>query len=276
MTIIQTIILAIVQGITELFPISSVAHSVFTPYIFGWKLSPEFLKVSFLPFVVMMHLGTTVALLIFFRKDWIDIIKSIFNSKDSKKLLILIIVGSIPAAIIGLLLEKRLTNIFSSVTMAATFLIFNGMLLYLGEKMHSNGTKDIEDLSYGQAAIVGLFQSLALIPGFSRSGASMTAGFWMGLKQAESARFSMLLATPIIAGAGILEVPKLIKSTSQDLLQTSLIGGVVAGIFAFISVYILMRWFKKKEINAMRPFAYYCWVVGILILGSNFIRLLNK
>lgn len=271
MTIIQTIILAIVQGITELFPISSVAHSVFTPYIFGWKLSPEFLKVSFLPFVVMMHLGTTVALLIFFRKDWVDIIKSVFNSKDSKKLLVLIIVGSIPAAIIGLILEKRLTNIFSSVTMAATFLIFNGILLYLGEKMHSNGTKDIEDLSYGQAAIVGLFQSLALIPGFSRSGSSMTAGFWMGLKQVESARFSMLLATPIIAGAGILEVPKLIKSTSQEILQISLIGGVVAGIFAFISVYILMRWSKKKEINAMRPFAYYCWVVGILILGSNLI-----
>jgi len=271
MTIIQTIILAIVQGVTELFPISSVAHSVFTPYIFGWKLSPEFLKVSFLPFVVMMHLGTTVALLIFFRDDWVEIIKSIFNSKDSKKLLLLIIVGSIPAAIIGVVLEKRLTNVFSSVTVASTFLIFNGILLYLGEKMHSRGTKNIEDLSYGQAAVVGLFQSLALIPGFSRSGSSMTAGFWMGLKHEESARFSMLLATPIIAGAGILEVPKLIKSTSHDLLQTSLIGGIVAGIFAFISVYILMTWFKKKEINAMRPFAYYCWIAGILILGSKLI-----
>ena len=269
MTIIQTIILAMVQGITEPFPISSVAHSVFTPYIFGWNLNPVFLQVNFLAVVVMMHIGTTIALLIFFRKDWVEIIKSLFNSKDSKKLLLLIIVGSIPAAIIGVVIEKRLTSIYSNVTLAAVFLIFNGCLLYIGEKLHSKGTKDIEDLSYKQAAVVGLFQSFALIPGFSRSGSSMTAGFWMGLKHEESARFSMLLATPIIAGAGILEIPKILKSSNPGLLQTSLIGGVVAGIFAFISVYILMKWFKKKEINAMRPFAYYCWIVGILVLGSN-------
>ncbi|WP_297421794.1 undecaprenyl-diphosphate phosphatase [Clostridium sp.] len=269
MNIIQTIILAIVQGITELFPISSVAHSVLTPYVFGWKLDPVFLKENFLPFVVMMHLGTTVALLIFFRQEWINIIKSIFNSKDSKKLLLIIIVGTIPAAVLGKVFEKRLTEVFSSVTVAATFLIFNGLLLYFGERVRSKGTKDIEDLSYGQAVVVGLFQSLALIPGFSRSGASMTAGFWMGLKHEESARFSMLLATPIIAGAGILEAPKLLKSETHGLLMTSLAGGVIAGIFAFISVLILMRWFKKKEINAMRPFAYYCWIVGILVLGTH-------
>ena len=150
-------------------------------------------------------------------------------------------------------------------------MILNGLLLYIGEKMHSKGTKNIEDLSYRQADVVGFFQSFALIPGFSRSGSSMTAGFWMGLKHEESARFSMLLATPIIAGAGILEVPKLIKSSNPGLLQTSLIGGIVAGIFAFISVYILIKWFRRKEINAMRPFAYYCWIVGILILGSKFL-----
>jgi undecaprenyl-diphosphatase len=269
MNIIQTIVLAIVQGITELFPISSVAHSVLTPYVFGWKLDPRFLKVNFLTFVVMMHLGTTVALLIFFRKDWIEIIKSIFNSRDSKKVLLTIIVGTIPAAIIGKLLEKRLTAVFSSVIMASTFLIVNGFLLYFGERFRSNGTKDIEDLSYGQAFIIGLFQSLALIPGFSRSGASMTAGFWMGLKHEESARFSMLLATPIIAGAGILEAPKLLKSSAHGLLQTSLVGGVIAGIFAFIRELILMRWFKKKEINAMKPFAYYCWAVGIAVLATH-------
>jgi len=269
MNIFQTIILAIVQGISELFPISSVAHSVFTPYIFGWTLSPEFLKVNFLPFVVMMHLGTTIALLIFFRKDWIEIFKSIFNSKDTKKLLLLVVTGTLPAAIIGFVFEKKLMNIFSSVTVAATFLIFNGLLLYLGERMHSKGTKEIEDLTYGQAAIVGLFQSLALIPGFSRSGSSMTAGFWVGLKHEASARFSMLLATPIIAGAAILEIPKFLKSGTHGLIQVSILGGVVAGIFAFISVSILMGWFKKKEINAMRPFAYYCWIVGALILGSR-------
>ena len=102
----------------------------------------------------------------------------------------------------------------------------------------------------------------------------MTGGFWLRLKHEESARFSMLLATPIIAGAGILEIPKLLKATSAGLLQTSLIGGAVAGLFALISVYILMKWFKKKEINAMSPFAYYCWIVGLLMLGSRLFNII--
>ena len=272
MTFFQTIVLAIVQGITELFPISSVAHAVLTPYFFRWNLNPEFLKENFLPFVVMMHLGTTVALVIFFWRDWLDIIKSLFNGREySRKLLLLVIVGTLPAAIIGFILEKPLMRIFSSITGAAVFLIFNGLLLYFGEKMRSRGRREIEDLTYGQATIIGLFQSLALIPGFSRSGASMTAGFWMGLKHEDSARYSMLLSAPIIAGASVLEIPKIIKSGSHQLLQASMLGGAVAGIFAFISVFILMSWFKKQEINAMRPFAYYCWLVGIVVLASHFI-----
>ncbi|MDR3541009.1 MAG: undecaprenyl-diphosphate phosphatase, partial [Desulfosporosinus sp.] len=208
-----------------------------------------------------------------FRDEWISIVRSIFNSRkqDSLRLLMLLLVGTIPAALIGFIFEKRLTLLFSNVTIAASFLIANGLLLYFGEKMKSRGEKNINDLSYGQALIVGLFQSLALIPGFSRSGASMTAGFWMGLKHEESARFSMLLATPIIAGASILEIPKLVKNGSRGLLLTSLSGGLLAGIFAYIAVTILMRWFKRKEINAMWPFAYYCWIVGGLVLLTHLI-----
>ena len=116
---------------------------------------------------------------------------------------------------------------------------------------------------------MGLFQALALVPGFSRSGASMTAGLWAGLKHEEAARFSMLLATPIIAAAGLLEVPKLAKTGIHGLWQMSLIGGLLAGIFAYISVTILIRWFKKNEISAMKPFAYYCWIVGGLVLISR-------
>jgi undecaprenyl-diphosphatase len=269
LNILQTIILSIVQGITELFPISSVAHGVLTPYVFHWNLDQEFLKVHFLPFVVMLHLGTAVALLLFFWREWVDIIKSLFTG--SKKVLVLVIVATLPAAIIGLVLEKPLTNLFSNVTTASIFLIVNGFFLYFGEKLRSRGTKEIEDLTIKEAAIIGLFQSLALIPGFSRSGSSMTAGFWSGLKHEASARFSMLLATPIIAGASILEVPKILKSHTPGLMQTSLIGGVVAGVFAFLSVWILMKWFKKKEINAMRPFAYYCWIVGAIVLITKLI-----
>lgn len=266
---IQSIILAIIQGITELFPISSVAHGVLTPYVFHWNLDQEFLKVHFLPYVVMLHLGTALALFLFFWRDWMDIIKSLFSG--SKKVLILVIVATLPAAIIGLVLEKPLTSLFSNVTTAALFLIVNGFFLYFGEKLRSKGTKEIEDLSIKQAAIIGLFQSLALVPGFSRSGSSMTAGFWAGLKHEASARFSMILATPIIAGASILEVPKILKSHTPGLMQISLVGGAVAGVFAFISVWILMNWFKRKEINAMRPFAYYCWAVGAIVLLTKLI-----
>lgn len=269
MNIIQTIILSIVQGITELFPISSVAHGVLTPYVFHWNLDQEFLQVHFLPYVVMLHLGTALALFLFFWREWVEIIKSLFTG--SKKVLLLIIVATLPAAIIGLVLEKPLTALFSNVTTAALFLIVNGFFLYFGEKLRSRGTKEIEDLTIKQAAVIGLFQSLALIPGFSRSGSSMTAGFWYGLTHEASARFSMLLATPIIAGASILEVPKILKSHTPGLMQMSLLGGVVAGIFAFLSVWILMHWFKKKEIQAMRPFAYYCWAVGALVLISRII-----
>lgn len=273
MTFLQTLIIAIVQGVTELFPVSSVAHSVFTPYVFRWNLDPQFLQDNFLPYVVMLHLGTAIALLVFFRNEWISIIRSIFNSRkqDSLRLLLLLLAGTIPAALIGFILEKPLKHLFSNVTSAAIFLIINGLLLYFGEKIKSRGRKSINDLNYGQAVIVGLFQSLALIPGFSRSGATITAGFWMGLKHEESARFSMLLATPIIAGASLLEIPKLIKHGSNGLFLTSLTGGLFAGIFAYIAVFILMHWFKRKEINAMKPFAYYCWIVGGLILLTHLI-----
>lgn len=273
MDIIKTIVFAIIQGITELFPISSVAHGVLTPYVFHWNLSPEFLKEHFLSYVVMLHLGTAAALLVFFWRDWVDLIRSLFNgdAKTNRKILMLLIVATLPAALIGAIFEKKLTLLFSSVTSASIFLIVNGFFLFFGERLRSRGNKEIKDLRYGQAFVIGLFQSLALIPGFSRSGSSMTAGFWMGLKHDASAKLSMLLATPVILGASILEVPKLAKSGTHGLMQMSLLGGVLAGIFAYISVWILMKWFKTKEINAMRPFAIYCWVVGALVLISTFV-----
>jgi undecaprenyl-diphosphatase len=271
MSTIQTIIFAIIQGISELFPISSVAHGVITPFVFHWQLDDVFLKEHFLSYVVMLHLGTAVALLIFFRKEWIEFIRSFFKHghKNARKTLVLIVIATIPAALIGLILEKPLRHIFSNVTITALFLIVNGFILYFGEKRMGRGTKEIHELKVGQALVVGLFQSLALIPGFSRSGASMVAGFWMGLKHEAALRFSMLLATPIILGDSIIELPKLRHSGMSGLFQTSLLGGTLAGLFAFVSVWILMRWFKKHEFNAMRPFAYYCWGVGLIILITS-------
>ena len=157
-------------------------------------------------------------------------------------------------------------SIFSNVTSAAFFLILNGVLLYAGEKLQKRGTKQVEELGYGQALLIGLAQSLALIPGFSRSGASMVAGFWAGLTHEAAARFSFQLAAPIILGASILELPKLAHAPAGTMGNAA-IGGVVSGIVAFFSVWALMVWFRKHEVNAMRPFAIYCWIVGALVIA---------
>ncbi len=267
LTMIQTLVFAIVQGITELFPISSVAHGVFTPYVFHWNLSDTFLKQHFLAYVVMLHLGTALALFLYFIKDWVKIILNLFTGRDknARKIILLVIVATIPAAIIGKLFQNPIEHVFSNVTSASIFLIINGFFLFFGERVRQNGSKEIEDLSFGQALFVGLFQSLALIPGFSRTGSTITAGFWTGLKHEASAKFTMLLGVPIIAGAAVLEVPKMMHAHVPGLMKMSLIGGLLAGICAFIATWIMMRLFKKNEVSAMRPFAYYCWIVGLVI-----------
>ncbi len=268
MTTLQALLFAVVQGITELFPVSSVAHGVLTPFAFGWTLSPEFLKTNFLPFVVMLHLGTATALLIYFWRDWWSFFAALFGAeaRGARRTLFLLVAATIPPAILGLVFEKALRSIFASVISAAIFLIVNGVLLVVGERMRGRGKREIPELSYGQAVAIGLAQSLALVPGFSRSGSSMVAGFWAGLTHEASARFSMLLATPIIAGAGILEVPKLLRTATPELIRTALIGGAASGVFAFAAVWVLMRWFRRHEVDAMWPFAIYCWVVGATVL----------
>lgn len=271
MTLIQVLVVSIIQGITELFPVSSVAHAVLTPHIFGWDLGPEFLKEHFLPFVVMLHLGTAAALLIFFWRDWLSFLVGTLTGRDprARRTFLLVVVATIPAAILGFAFEKALRGLFANPYSAAFFLIVNGFILFAGERMKGRGDRHAHELTIVQAALIGLAQALALVPGFSRSGASMVAGFWAGLKHGESARFSMLLATPIIAGAGILEVPKLIHNAGGEVLRTAAIGGIASGVFAFFAVWALMRWFRTHEINAMGPFAVYCWVLGgaVLVLG---------
>lgn len=272
LTFWQAIVLAIIQGVAEPFPISSVAHGVLSPYLLHWQLDQTFLQTRFLPVLVMLHLGTAIALLLYFGSEWTRIIPSLFTGdRENRRLFYLIIVGCVPAGLIGLILEKPIRHMFGDVASAAFFLILNGLLLYFGERWRQRGQKSIIDLSYAQATVVGLFQALALIPGFSRSGATMTAGFWVGLRHEEAARFSMLLATPIIFGAGLVEVPKLLHTGLGNLFAISLAGGVVAGVASFVSVWILMKWFHVNEVTAMRPFAWYCWLMGAGVLASQFL-----
>jgi len=265
MTWIQIIIYALVQGITELFPVSSVGHAVMLPYLAGWTNISG--NNQFLPFVVMLHLGTAFALLIYFWRDWLNLIRALFTPRaKERRLLGRVIVATIPAAAIGFLIEHKLRDLFPSALSAGLFLVVNGLILFVADRLLKKGSrarfKSIEQISYPQSFLIGVVQSLALIPGFSRSGVTMTAGLGMGMSYEESARFSFLLATPVILGAGILEIPKVLKSHTPGMLHFGIVGGLLSGIVAFLSVAFLMRYFQQSEVKALRPFAYYSVIVG--------------
>jgi undecaprenyl-diphosphatase len=265
MTWMQIVIYAIVQGITELFPISSVGHGVILPYLAGWtdiSTNPQFL-----PLIVMLHLGTAVALLLYFWRDWVDLISSLWMRKPrQRKVLGLIVVATIPAAIIGKLFESSFRGLFPSALSAGIFLVVNGLVLFLADALRRRARdKQPDEIGYGQSLVIGVVQVLALIPGFSRSGVTMTAGLVVGLTYEEAARFSFLLATPVILGAAVLEVPKMLKHGSSHMVHMGIIGGICAGIVALVSTGFLMRYFKRNEVSALRPFGYYSVIVGAIV-----------
>lgn len=263
---IQIVIYALVQGITELFPISSVGHAVFLPAILNWQQISS--SNNFLPFVVMLHLGTAAALIIYFWRDWVELIASLFRRDPvRRRLLLLIIVATIPAAIIGKLLEKEFRLLFPSALSAGIFLIVNGLILFWADRLRQRRThQTLEQMTFVQSFVIGLVQAFALIPGFSRSGITMTAGLRAGLKYDEAARFSFLLATPVILGAGILELPKILKTHDATMIHFGIIGGLAAGVVALLSTAFLMRYFKTHEVRALRPFGYYCVIAGLIVV----------
>jgi undecaprenyl-diphosphatase len=267
MTWMQTVVYAIVQGITELFPISSVGHAVILPYLAGWVSVSQ--NDQFLPFVVMLHLGTALALLLYFWRDWVRLIRSLFvrGRAADKRLLLLLVVATIPAAIVGKLFETKFRALFPSALSAAIFLMVNGLVLLLADRLRKRHlrTVTLSRIGYLQSFLIGVIQILALIPGFSRSGVTMTAGLAIGLSYEDAAQFSFLLATPVILGAGLLEVPKAIHAHATQMLHFGLIGGLLTGILAFLSTFFLMRYFKGDVTNSLRPFAVYCLVVGAVV-----------
>jgi undecaprenyl-diphosphatase len=261
--------MALLQGVTELFPVSSLGHAVVVPHWLGWNIDRE--APTYLPFLVMLHLGTAIALAVYFWEDWWALIYSLVSrspdriSAENRYLVLLLIVGTVPAGILGFVLEKRLAALFGQYQLVAIFLALNGFLLFLGEWLRRRQrVQTLADLRPAQAFAIGISQALALLPGFSRSGATMVGGLMVGLTHQSAARFGFLLATPIILGAALVEVPKLIRPESRPELLPALAGGVVAGIVAYISTAILMRYFKQNEVNALIPFGVYCCLIGVV------------
>jgi undecaprenyl-diphosphatase len=285
LTLAQVIFLALLQGVAELFPISSLGHTVIAPQLLGWHIDQK--ADSFLPFVVTLHLGTALALVFYFWRDWVAIITPMLRSisrgamghSAEEQLGWRVVVGTVPVAIIAVFLEKTVQDLLGDPKVAAAFLIVNGGILLLGERLRvregrfslaatgisdrDRAPKPIETLTWGEAFRVGAAQALALIPGISRSGVTMVAGMAAGLTHEAAARFAFLLATPIILAAALVEVPTLFAASNSAALGNAIFGGCLSAIAAYFSVRFLMRYF---HVGRLDPFAYYCWAAGILSL----------
>jgi undecaprenyl-diphosphatase len=270
----QAIILGLLQGVAELFPISSLGHSVILPSLFGWNIHQN--DPYFLSFLVATHLATALVLLGFFWRDWVRIVAGLGRSLRDRgiapedtdaKLGWLLVVGTIPAGILGLTLEHELRHLFASPTYAAFFLMLNGVMLFGAELLRRRAPQVEEDddvriarqTSWGGAVGVGAAQALALIPGFSRSGAAMSGGLLVGLSNKDAARFAFLLATPIIGAAALLKLPELAGSQGDGVRGQALVAALCAALTAWLSVRFLMRFF---ETNTLVPFAVYCLLAG--------------
>ncbi|MFA5004075.1 MAG: undecaprenyl-diphosphate phosphatase [Candidatus Saccharimonadales bacterium] len=302
-TYFQAIILGLVQGVTELFPISSLGHSILIANLFGWNniVKQETATESgFLSFLVMLHIATAVALIIFYREQWVRIAKGFFRSLKTRKLghdsdaklAWLLIAATIPAGLVGLIFEHSLRTQFGKPFFAVIFIMINGFILIKGDKIISKSQlerprqphKDAsaaelavsktsrmvsDHLGFGRAIIVGVAQVGALFAGISRSGITMIAGVRSGLDHEDAARFSFLLATPIILAAGVYKLPDFIGSNGNGVRGQVLVGAAAAGIAAYFSVRFLDKYFRTRS---LRPFGLYCVGFGVFMLLVGILR----
>jgi undecaprenyl-diphosphatase len=284
----QAIVIGLLQGVTELFPISSLGHSVLIPSWLGWDhiVNAQSANESFyLAFFVALHVATAIALLVYFRSDWNRIIRAFFRTLRTRRLETpderlawLLIIATIPAGLTGILLEHSLRTLFAKPEAAAIFLTLNGVILFAGERARRRAgvrklvaehpTTETEEevgrrldtLDFKEAGVIGVAQIGALFAGVSRSGITMVAGLLRGLDHEDAARFSFLLATPIILAAGIYKVPDLAGHLGDGIRGQALVGSIFAGLAAYVSVRFLMRFFRSQN---LMPFAIYCLVFGI-------------
>ncbi len=280
--------MGLVQGITELFPVSSLGHGILLPGLLGWHnlvSSQSQAQSFFLVFLVGLHVGTALGLIAFYRATWWRLLQGLNHQVRASReegvsslwrlssstmdrdyrLLYLLVVGSIPVGIAGLLLEKPLRELFAKPLAAAVFLTINGLILIVGERMRRNRGRHaryerLDTLSSRNALMVGSAQVFALLAGISRSGVTMVAGLTRGLDHEDAANFSFLLATPVILLAGLYKLPSLLGPLGHGVRSQTLVGALCAGVAAYVAVRFLTRWFTTKTLT---PFGVYCLVAGI-------------
>ncbi len=258
MTTIEAFILGMIQGLTEFLPVSSSGHLVIFQHLFGIQ--------QVITFDVIVHLGTLVAVFIAFREDIVGILRRPFC-----KLTYLILLGTVPAGLAGYLLAPLVEKAFESLLVVGLGLIFTGVVLKYSEHMANQyrGLKQSEGSSYKDALFIGCIQALAIVPGISRSGSTIAAGLLAGLEREFAARFSFLLSIPVILGAGVFELKDVIGSGMPGSeLTTYIIGFVTSAVFGYLAIKVVLNLVKEGRLSI---FAYYCWGLATLTLGSYFL-----
>ncbi|KAF1084595.1 Undecaprenyl-diphosphatase [Sporotomaculum syntrophicum] len=260
MDLFQAVVLGIVQGLGEFLPISSSAHLVLIPWLAGWPYAG-------LTFDVALHVGTLFAVMAFFWRDWLILISDGLRAKKTVegRLFWYIILGTIPGALVGYLLEDQAETIFRNPLLIGIMLMIMGVILYLVDT-RSLATKKLDEVGLKEGLMIGISQSLAIIPGVSRSGITMTAGRLMGLTRETSARFSFLLSTPIVAGAGL---KKLTEITAGDINTSFIIGVAVSAVVGFLSIKFLLNYLAQRSYSI---FVWYRLLVGLVVIVIYFIR----
>jgi undecaprenyl-diphosphatase len=274
----QAIILGLTQGVAEPFPVSSLGHGVVLPRLFGWHIHQN--DKFFLTFLIATHLATAIVLLLFFLRDWVQIVKGMWRSLQMREIAEddtyarlgwLLVVGTIPVGVIGLLLQDPIRKLFASPQLAAAFLIVNGFLLLGFERLRQRpprpgdylGDADarLAQRSWRQVFAVGSSQAFALVPGISRSGITMGGGLIVGLSNEDAARFAFLLATPVIFGAAALKLPELFGHEGDGVRGPALVAGLCAAAATFFAVKFLLRYFQTRRLS---PFGFYCIGLGAI------------
>jgi undecaprenyl-diphosphatase len=283
-TTFQAVVLGVLQGATELFPVSSLGHTVLFPTLFRWHNVVAWQSQSespWLAFVVMLHVGSAVGLLIYFWRDWVAIIKAFFATlgkrrieTPTERLAWLIVCATIPVGILGLLLEHPVRVALAKPLTAAIFLMVNGCILLAAERfrrraevralaqregLNAEGARRLDTLEFKEAGVIGVAQSSALIAGISRDGVVMTAGLARGLDNSDAARFGFLLATPPILAAGLYKLSDLTGPLGNGIRGAAVIAAVCAAITAVITVHFLTKYFKNRNLI---PFGIYCILFG--------------
>ncbi|MFZ2060467.1 MAG: undecaprenyl-diphosphatase UppP [Candidatus Binatus sp.] len=259
-SVFQAIVLGIVQGLTEFLPVSSSGHLILVPWLLKWQEDPG------LAFDVVLHLGTLLALVVFYWREWLEMAMSFVNGdRVRRRLLLLLIVASIPGAIIGVLLEKQAETIFRSPVLIAITLATLGLILWAADAFGSKKRR-IDDLTFVDAIVIGFSQALAIIPGVSRSGATITTARFLGIERADAANFSFLMATPIIAGAGLHEAHKAFNAGVTPQLGW---GFGASAVFGLIAIVWLLNYVRT---NTYRPFAIYRIMLAAVVVAVALAR----